>query len=232
MKSGEIKMIGNLPLKADPSCPLTINVQLKEQFKWLIGMDVIKSGDILPPANHLADQLYLNRNTIQWVYSQLREEGLVTVQKGRGTQVVDSSKINEFKRKNRHFDFVRDMLEKAVQSGFDPESLLLSGFAYIQLFSSVAPNSTKILFVECKQSNCFFYMDEIKKMTDAEVFTLDLSDPEPVRTSAVQSANIVVTTLDHLESVKTFVDIKQKPILTVGTTEDIIFMLSTLKQKT
>jgi DNA-binding transcriptional regulator YhcF (GntR family) len=46
---------------------------------------------MLPTASQLVDELRLNRNTVNWVYNQLRDEGLVTIQKGRGTQIADGS---------------------------------------------------------------------------------------------------------------------------------------------
>ena len=49
-------------------------------------------GEMLPSTSQLADELGLNLNTINNAFTQLRNEGLVTMQRGRGTQVVDGIK--------------------------------------------------------------------------------------------------------------------------------------------
>ncbi|WP_223200042.1 MULTISPECIES: GntR family transcriptional regulator [unclassified Paenibacillus] len=61
--------------------------------------------------NQLAEQLSINRNTIQSVYAQLKEEGLLLMQKGRGTQVADEEQIQRFKANNPHFSFVEQMID-------------------------------------------------------------------------------------------------------------------------
>ncbi|WP_054860584.1 GntR family transcriptional regulator [Gracilibacillus sp. JCM 18860] len=58
-----------LLFKIDAHSPLPINVQIREQIKWLIGKGLLNSGDILPSTNQLADQLSINRNTIQGGYT-------------------------------------------------------------------------------------------------------------------------------------------------------------------
>src|SRR3954466_4241628 len=109
--------------KIDPDSPLSINVQIKEQIKWLIGKDLLKPGDTLPSTNQLADQLSINRNTIQWVYSQLKEEGLLVIQQGRGTQVASNTKIEEFKKQHRYFSFIEQTIQDAYEAGYNPENV-------------------------------------------------------------------------------------------------------------
>ncbi|MFF8843805.1 GntR family transcriptional regulator [Streptomyces sp. NPDC015127] len=48
-------------------------------------------GDRLPPARQLAKQLGVQLMTVQSAYGQLRNEGLVLTQQGRGTFVRDPS---------------------------------------------------------------------------------------------------------------------------------------------
>ncbi|QNK47539.1 GntR family transcriptional regulator [Brevibacterium sp. PAMC23299] len=49
-----------LLFKIDSHSFLPINVQIKEQIKWLIGKDLLKPGDTLPSTNQLANQLSIN----------------------------------------------------------------------------------------------------------------------------------------------------------------------------
>jgi DNA-binding GntR family transcriptional regulator len=48
-------------------------------------------GDRLPPARQLAKELGVQLMTVQSAYGQLRDEGLVLTQQGRGTFVRDPS---------------------------------------------------------------------------------------------------------------------------------------------
>ncbi|WP_438497024.1 GntR family transcriptional regulator [Paenibacillus sp. IHBB 3054] len=113
---------------------MPIYIQIKEQIKWLVGKGLLKSGDVLPSTNQLAVQLSINRNTIQSVYTQLKEDGLLLMKKGWGTQVADEEQIQRFKANNPHFSFVEQMIDEAHKLNFAIDDLLLSGFAYVHLF--------------------------------------------------------------------------------------------------
>ncbi|WP_262679383.1 GntR family transcriptional regulator [Paenibacillus sp. J5C2022] len=215
--------------KIDSGSSLPINVQIKEQIKWLIGKDLLKPGDPLPSTNELADQLAINRNTIQWVYSQLKEEGLLMIQRGRGTQVADEDKIEEFRKQNQHFSFVEKTIKDVYELGYNAESVLLSGFAYMQLFGQPLEKKLKYLFIECKSISCVFYLDEIKRMTSAEIEVIDTSSPEDVLHQAVHRADVIVTVSDLAEKVKKFVEPVNKKVISVGSSNDVTLLFNMLR---
>lgn len=216
--------------KIDSHSPLPINVQIKEQIKWLIGKDLLKPGDTLPSTNQLADQLSINRNTIQGVYSQLKEEGLLLIQKGRGTQVASEDEITRFKKQNPYFSFVEQTIKDAYELGFTIENVLMSGFAYMQLFGQPLKRKLRYLFIECKVSSCIFYLDEIKRMTSAEIHTIDVSSPENILIEAIHNADVIVTRADLAEKVKRFADAAQKTVISVGSTNDVSMLLNMIRQ--
>ncbi|MCZ8516281.1 GntR family transcriptional regulator [Paenibacillus filicis] len=219
----------NILFTIDTKSHLPINVQIKEQIKWLIGKDLLEPGDSLPSTNQLADQLSINRNTIQWVYSQLKEEGLLVIQKGRGTQIAEKNKIEEFKKQNAYFPFVEQFIKEAYESGYNAENVLLSGLAFVQLFGQPLKRKPRYLFFECKLSSCFFYLDEIKRITAAEIEKIDISSPEEVRNEAIRRADVIVTTMDLAENVKKFVDAANKKLITVGSANDVSLLLNMLR---
>lgn len=219
----------SLLFKIDSHSALPINVQIKEQIKWLIGKEFLKPGDSLPSTNQLADQLSINRNTIQWIYSQLKEEGLLTIQKGRGTQVADEDKIEAFKRQSPHFSFVEQTIKQVYEMGYDAENFLLSGFAYVQLFGQPLEKKLRYLFIECKTKSCVFYLDEIKRMAAANVQTVDTSSPENIFKEAIRNADVIVTRGDLAEKVKKLADIEQKTVISVGSTNDVSLLLNMLR---
>ncbi len=215
----------------DPRSPLPIHVQIKEQIKWLIGKDLLKPGDSLPSTNQLAEQLSINRNTIQSVYTQLKEDGLLLMQKGRGTQVAGSDQIMRFKNANPHFTFVEKMLQEAHQSGLSVDDLLLSGFAYIQLFGQRSRQTPRYLFIECQASSCIFYLDEIKRLTSAEITTIDISAlPEETFMQEIREADVIVTRSDLAEKMRTFAEEAGKTVITVGSTRDVPLLLNMIRQ--
>lgn len=225
-----MKYSGSL-FNIDFQSPLPINVQIKEQIKWLIGKDLLKPGDTLPSTNQLADQLSINRNTIQAVYSQLREEGLLLVQKGRGTQVAGEEDIARFKIQHPYFSFVEQTIKDACELGFDIENVLLSGFAYMKLFGQPQKQHPRYLFVECKLSSCIFYLDEIRRITSADIHTIDVSSStEKVFTEAIRNADVIVTRADLAEKVKRFADAAQKTVISVGSTNDVSLLLNMIRQ--
>ncbi|CAM4364333.1 GntR family transcriptional regulator [Saccharibacillus endophyticus] len=214
----------------DTRSPLPIHVQIKEQIKWLIGKELLKPGDPLPSTNQLADQLSINRNTIQSVYAQLKEDGLLLMQKGRGTRVADERQIERFKMDHPHFAFTEKMIEEARKENLALDDLLLSGFAYVQLFGERQQRKPRYLFIECKDSSCIFYLDEIKRLTSADVQSLDissLSEEDAIR--AIGAADVIVTRSDLAEKLQKFADEAGKTIITVGSTRDVPLLLNLVR---
>ncbi|OWA34411.1 hypothetical protein B9G55_19090 [Saccharibacillus sp. O16] len=217
--------------KVDPHSPLPIHVQIKEQIKWLIGKDLLKPGDSLPSTNQLAEQLSINRNTIQSVYTQLKEDGLLLMQKGRGTQVAGEPEISRFKAQNPHFDFVETMLSQAREADLAIHDLLLSGFAYVQLFGQRRKAAPRYLFIECTDSSCVFYLDEIRRLTSAEIRSLDISLlSESEAMDAIRESDVIVTRSDLAEKMKKFADEAGKTIISVGSTRDVPLLLNLVRQ--
>lgn len=220
----------NLLIKIDTNSSLPINVQIKEQIKWLIGKDLLKPDAPLPSTNQLADELKINRNTIQWVYSQLKEEGLLVMQKGRGTRVVKEADITLFKKKNPHYSFVEQTINQAYDNGYNVQDVLLSGLAYMQLFGQPKEKKLQYLFVECKTSSCVFYLDEIRRVSPAEIHTIDISSTEESLKKAILEADVIITVTDLAQHINKFVESKSKTVITVGSSCDIQLLLNMLRQ--
>ncbi|WP_116188916.1 GntR family transcriptional regulator [Paenibacillus taihuensis] len=209
----------------DQQSPLPINIQIKEQIKFLIANEVLSAGDDLPSTNLLADNLQINRNTIQWVYSQLKEEGLLLIQKGRGTRIADVAKIEDFKRNHPYYPFVQEMMTRSSESSYNPENLLLAGFAYLQLYGKSVKIHPTYLFIECKVQSCYFYLDEVIKHTSAEILTIDIDAPEDQLSASVRRADVIVTTTERSDRVRNLLGTAGKTIITVGDPNDVSLLL-------
>ncbi|MFD2671042.1 GntR family transcriptional regulator [Marinicrinis sediminis] len=222
-------MKNNLLLQADPQFAVCLNTQIKEQLKWLIGLNEIRSGELLPPAAQLADVLKVNRNTVHLVYTQLRDERIVSIQKGRGTEVLDNEHVAKLRRDRKHMHaLMAHMTNEAKEQGLSLEEFVTAGTAYIQLFEPAAAPGMRILFVECKEHDYGFYQREVARHTGAQVdfFCLQEAESQPREwQKAVQQADWIVATLNHSDEVRKLLPGKQHMLVTIGATVDTAALL-------
>lgn len=213
-----------LQLKTDSNLNFSVNTQLKEQLKWLIGLNTIAPGDMLPSANQLADALELNRNTVNLVYTQLRDEGLLSMHKGRGTQVMNNAKIEELRKSRQAMQQVAvKVMEEAAAHKIPLTDFFAAGLAYALLQNNAATERTQIAFIECREHDHFFYRDEISRVTKAEVITISLEELAAQTSPAVEileQASAVITTLNHADEVKKLLADANydKPVHVIGAT--------------
>ncbi|WP_036709304.1 GntR family transcriptional regulator [Paenibacillus pinihumi] len=216
-------------LQVDHELTFNVNTQIKEQLKWLIGTGHIAAGDMLPSANQLAEELRLNRNTINWVYTQLRDEGLVTMQKGRGTQVTDGLETQQLRKERMPMQgIVENAVREAKAEGFGLQPFFLASLAYILLHNPRPAGKLRILFVECEGHDYPFYRQAIEKSAGAEVETLFLDEcsrPGHEIAEIVQRNHIIVTTLNHADEVKTAFAPYDRKVVVIGATVDSAALL-------
>lgn len=218
-----------LPLKIDTNLPLSVSTQIKNQIKVLIAKNFLNSGDFLPSTNQLAQCLSVNKNTIQSTYSQLKDDGLLITGKGKGAQVADSQQIEAYLKDDNYLSLIQNIVEEVVNAGYNVEDTLLSGIAYNQLFAFSDSNKKRFLFIECKQSACQFYLDEIKVNTDAVVNTIDLDEPKDKLQTAIKQADMIITQNDLLDRVRSEVDITNKKAIGVTSTKDISLLFEMIQ---
>jgi DNA-binding transcriptional regulator YhcF (GntR family) len=219
MKWGH-SMDNELSLKVDPHLTFSVNTQIREQLKWLIGIGKIRPGDRLPPANQLADRLGINRNTVNWVYTQLRDEGLVVMQKGRGTQVARSQAVAQLQEKRQAMHrLLTNTIGEASVAGAELGELFTAALAYTLLHQDTPTGKPRFVFVECKEHDYPFYRREIERVTGGEVRTVFLEDLRGAGSGAAEAlafSTIVVTTLNHAEEVRALLTGFEARIVTIG----------------
>ena len=66
-----------------------IYAQLQEQIRLLIRRGALRPGDAMPSVRTLAVDLEINANTVARVYRDLQHEGLLRLERGVGTFIVD-----------------------------------------------------------------------------------------------------------------------------------------------
>lgn len=78
-------------IRIDPKSSIPIFVQIMSQIKHLIASGALQPGQQLPTIRELAVSLTVNLHTVAHAYAELEKEGLLTIQRGRGTFVSDQS---------------------------------------------------------------------------------------------------------------------------------------------
>ncbi|ANY70147.1 hypothetical protein BBD42_29330 [Paenibacillus sp. BIHB 4019] len=209
-----------LILRVDPTLTFNVNTQIKEQFKWLIGTGEIQVGEMLPPAGELAELLGLNRNTVNWVYSQLKEEGLVSVQKGRGTQVCSGPEVERLQKERIPMKkMFTEAQKEASRHQVSLKEYFQAGLAYTLMLETETARQKRLIFVECKGHDYLFYSSEIRRLTGADVeicFLEDIRSESGPLKEAIRHADAVVTTLNHAEEVKQLIHPFGKKLTVIG----------------
>ena len=77
----------NFPI--DPKSGVPIYVQIQNHIKHLIATGVLTPGQQLPTIRQLAVDITVNLNTVAHAYAELEREGLLTIQRGRGTFIAE-----------------------------------------------------------------------------------------------------------------------------------------------
>lgn len=81
--SAEADYLGTLSSDA----PETASQQIAQRLRTAILGGLVSSGSLLPSQPHLASHYGVARETVKNALAQLRREGLITSQKGKGTFV-------------------------------------------------------------------------------------------------------------------------------------------------
>lgn len=77
-----------LDFPIDPKSGVPIYIQIMNHVKHLIATGVLTPGQQLPTIRQLAVDITVNLNTVAHAYAELEREGLLTIQRGRGTFIA------------------------------------------------------------------------------------------------------------------------------------------------
>lgn len=105
-------------IRVDPKSSIPIFVQIMTQIKHLIASGALQPGQQLPTIRELAVSLTVNLHTVAHAYAELEKEGLLTIQRGRGTFVSEQSP-------DANLDDVRTLKLQTLIDGLFVEALNL-----------------------------------------------------------------------------------------------------------
>jgi GntR family transcriptional regulator len=104
-----------------------ISIQIAEGISQTIARGELSYGDKLPSIRKLAAELVVNPNTVAKAYSNLEENGLVTVKAGSGTY-VNNLKNRQIKKKDMQLlkRKTEILITEGLNLGIEPEQLKMN----------------------------------------------------------------------------------------------------------
>lgn len=85
----------------DKKSRIPLYIQLKDLIKYYISTGIIKNGERLPGVVQLAQELKINFETVRKAYKELEKEGLISINRGRGTFALLPPEPPIFKEKGQ-----------------------------------------------------------------------------------------------------------------------------------
>ncbi|MDY6062437.1 MAG: GntR family transcriptional regulator [Erysipelotrichaceae bacterium] len=96
-----------------------IFLQVKNQIINYIKLGILKADDKLPSVRNLAEELGINLNTVQKVYSELESEGYVYTLNKKGVFVDKNNDCQDYRQ-----DEAKKLIDKIKKSGISKTQLL------------------------------------------------------------------------------------------------------------
>jgi GntR family transcriptional regulator len=107
-----------------PDSPVAVYEQIVAQVTFAVAAGALRPGDFIPSVRDLANELYINPNTVAKAFGELEKNGVVEARRGRGT--VIAAEAVDFCRKERLRivrERIRDALREAVFSGLPVDEI-------------------------------------------------------------------------------------------------------------
>jgi GntR family transcriptional regulator len=98
-----------------PEDPRPVYRQIADEVRRGVAVGILKSGEALPAARQLANQLKLNPNTVQHAYRTLAQEGVIETRRGIGAFIAAAPRKDA--RQNPAF-VARRIAEQALREAF------------------------------------------------------------------------------------------------------------------
>lgn len=120
----QIHVVGGRDLEFNIDSRIPIYIQIANYIKKKIIKGELKGGDRVASVREYASEFKVNPNTVQRVYTELENEGLIYTQRGIGKFVTENEEIiNKFK-----IDMFNDTIDKFISDskefGFSKENIV------------------------------------------------------------------------------------------------------------
>lgn len=193
-------------LERESGIPLYI--QVKQQIRQLIEQGVWDPGSKIPTERSLADQLKISRNTVSMAFRELEAEGVLVCQQGRGTFVAESDEaVRRESRKERLLKIIDIAMEEATTLGFTIDEFLAITHVRAREKQEIMSN-VNIVLIECNREQLDYFAQELAESVGVVIQPIllrELQDDPDRFAPLLDKADIIITTLFHLQSVREIV---------------------------
>lgn len=195
-----------LEVRRDTGIPLYI--QVKDIIKDLIARNVWGPGSKIPTERNLAEQLKISRNTVSMAFRELESEGVLVCYQGRGTFVAESDEVvRRESRKERLLKIIDIAMEEATTLGFSIDDFMAISHVRAMEKKEILSN-VNIVLIECNREQVDYFAQELALSVGVIIQPILLGELETnpdIFLDIIRRADIVITTLFHLQSVKEIV---------------------------
>jgi GntR family transcriptional regulator len=195
-----------LQLQRKTGIPLYIQVQ--DLIRHLIKNRVWQAGDKIPTERNLAEQLQVSRNTVSMAFRDLEQEGVLVCHQGRGTFVAESDNVVRLEgRKERLYKIIDIAIEEAVSLGFSIGDFIALTQVRAREKREIL-SQVDIVLIECNREQVEYFAKELAHSVGVIINPILLGDLEtnPKKyLDIIRKADIVITTLFHLQTVREIV---------------------------
>lgn len=110
-------------VRLDSDDPRPIYIQIMDEIRRGIVLGTLAPNTSLPSVRQLAADLRVNPNTVQQAYRELERDGVVYVQRGQGTYVMDGG-MPRAERARLLREVSARAIRDAARHGFTPAELV------------------------------------------------------------------------------------------------------------
>lgn len=106
-------------VRVDRYSRVPLATQISRQLTWLIATGVVQEGALLPSISELAAEVGVNSHTMRAAYGQLRDDGIVRLQRGSRTLVLGYDRGQIASARGQPHSFTIGVLIPAFTSYYD-----------------------------------------------------------------------------------------------------------------
>jgi GntR family transcriptional regulator len=173
--------------------------QIVEQIRFMIEAGHLETGERLPSARLLAENLRVNRNTVAKAYATLRDMRLIATRGAAGTVVTaESVSVVEGNQRDQVRDLLSEPIRAAVELGLAPDEI---GHIALNLALQAGSEQLVVVFVECNDERATAFAEELSKRLQVTVSPSLITELD----EKAATCDVLVTTFFHLAEVRRWV---------------------------
>lgn len=199
----------------DKKSKIPLYLQLRDLIKYYISTGIIQNNERLPGVVNLAHELRINFETVRKAYKELEKEGLISVNRGKGTfAVLPQETLLPEKRLKYQMDFepspeaaLKNILVKLWQQGKREKEIKAAVNQVIKELKRESPQPF-VIFTECnlpQAEEVARALEEQLKISVKPVLVAQLKEEMDKISNPEDCLLAVITTGFHLNEVRKIV---------------------------